>query len=87
MLFLQLFGLEIVVINLFILYTFARFPWPWKWRFQSFLGDVEQGAILFHVHAQVARILFNLLLSRLVILWQLLLHYFEALSNQSVSGS
>lgn len=81
--FLKLFCLEIVVIDLAV-WGLARFPGAGQWRFQTLLRYVEQCAVIIHVHAKVARVFLDLRHGRLIVLRQLLLEYFESLSDESV---
>lgn len=78
---LQLLRLEVEVVDVAARGP-ARLPLVRQRRLQPLLRDVEQVAVLLHVHPQVLRVLLDLLLRRVVLLVQLLLHDLETLPQE-----
>lgn len=81
MLFLQLLGLKIEIVD-FAINVLTGLPRTRKWRLQTFFRDVKQIAVFHEVHAEVPSIVFNLLLSRLIVFRQLLFEDLKTLSHQ-----
>jgi hypothetical protein len=92
---LELLFVEIVTRMLFLLFPrvnvvvpddliggLTRFPGAWQRGFETFLRDVEQIAVMLHVHAEIARIVFNLFLCRFVVIWQFFFQDFETFCQQ-----
>lgn len=86
MLFLELFRVEIEVVNL-AARALARLPRTWKWRFQTFLSNVEQISILVEVHTQILGIFFDFLTRRVVVFIKLFLKDLETIGHESLAAT
>ena len=83
MVLLHLIGLEVVVPDI-TLWVSAGFPRTRERRLQTLFSDVEKMLILFKVHAEVPRIVFDVFQARLKVLIQLFFQELVPLGNQCI---